>query len=45
VISLTDELRDTARRIAEAAPALTPDQRARLRGLLAGSNCAEVTTK
>ncbi|GIG92374.1 hypothetical protein [Plantactinospora endophytica] len=38
VINLTDELREIARRIAEAAPPLTPDQRARLRGLLSATD-------
>lgn len=43
MINLTDELRATARRIAEAAPTLTPDQRARLRGLLNATHDQEVT--
>ncbi|MEU4382792.1 hypothetical protein [Micromonospora echinofusca] len=43
MINLTDELREVARRIAEAAPPLTPDQCARLRGLLNATNDQAVT--
>ncbi|MEU7995371.1 hypothetical protein AB0B83_08540 [Micromonospora sp. NPDC049060] len=43
MINLTDKLREIARRIAEAAPPLTPDQRARLRGLLTATHHQVVT--
>ncbi|MFI2647593.1 hypothetical protein [Micromonospora fulviviridis] len=40
---MSEELREAARRIAEGAPPLTPDQRARLRGLLTATGHQEVT--
>ncbi|SCG79595.1 hypothetical protein [Micromonospora humi] len=43
MINLSNQLREVARRIAEAAPPLTPDQRLRLRGLLTATEHQVVT--